>query len=680
MTVQAATEHTARVIHVEAQPDHLESLARGKPISSLAELVWNALDADADRIRIGITDNEIGNPAVIEISDNGNGISLGEAERAFGNLGGSWKREQRVTKRSQKKMHGRNGKGRFKAFALGHQAEWDTVFLNDEDQPQNFIIRGNGSRLQEFEIGALSPAPSGRGRGTNVRISGIQEPLGVLSRDGSAARQLAEEFALYLRTYPATDIIFRGERIDPKMVQLAHETHQLPAFVTDEGVKVLAQLDVVEWSFSKKERRICLCDADGFVLHEVEAGIRPGSEFNFTAYLRSEYVAKLHQENVLSMDGLEPGLRRIVDDARAALRGHFRRRKAESASELVKQWKDEGVYPFAGDATGPLEAARREVFDICALSVHQYLDSFREGQVKDRQFTLRMLKTALDENPEALKRILSEVLGLPKEKQNELADLLQYTTLSSIIEAGKLVADRLQFLAGLQELLFRAESKRDLRERTQLHRMLENETWIFGEEYLLTSSDENLNTVLRKHLATLRPELAKKKGKQKAVLRDDGTEGIIDLMLAREVPAYAKTRREFLVVELKRPSQKIDLDVQRQILGYAMAVAGDERFDAENTYWTFLAVSNEMTPDAQRTIRQEGKPVGFFHHERNIRVGLATWAEVLNASRARLELFRTKLDYTATKDQGVALLHRKYAQYLPESFAAGDVADGAATD
>ena len=669
MSEQATAEPTsARFIHVEAQADHLESLARGKPVTALAELVWNALDADADRIRIGITDNELGNPAVIEVADNGSGISLGEAEKAFGNLGGSWKREQRVTQRAHKKMHGRDGKGRFKAFALGYRVEWDTVFLGDDDQAQHYVIKGSSDRLQDFEIGAPSAVPNGRGRGTRVRITGIQESLGVLSRDGSAPRQLAEVFALYLRNYPATDIIYRGERIDPKAVQKALETHVLPAFVTEEGVSVSGELDIVEWTFAKKERRICLCDSDGFVLDEIEAGIRPGSEFNFTAYLRSDYVSKLQQENVLSLEELEPGLRRLVEDARASLRSHFRRRKAESASELVKQWKDEGVYPFAGDATGPLEAARREVFDICALSVHQYLDSFREGPLKDRQFTLRMLKTALDENPESLKRILSEVLELPKERQNELADLLQYTTLSSIIEASKLVADRLQFLVGLQDLLFRPETKRDLRERSQLHRMLESETWIFGEEYLLTSSDENLNTVLHKHLGTLRPELAKRKSKQKAVVRDDGTQAVIDLMLAREVPAYAQTRREFLIVELKRPSQKIDLDVQRQILGYAMAVAGDERFDTHNTFWTFLAVSNEMTPDALRTIRQEGKPYGFFHQEKNVRVGLATWAEVLNASRARLELFRTKLDYTATKDEGVALLHRRYAQYLPESF------------
>jgi hypothetical protein len=363
-------------------------------------------------------------------------------------------------------------------------------------------------------------------------------------------------------------------------------------------------------------------------------------------------------------------LRRLAEYAREALRSHFRRRKAETASELVQQWKAEGVYPFVGDATNALETARREVFDICALSVHQYLDSFRDGQPKDRQFTLRMLKTALDENPESLKRILFEVLDLPKVKQTELADLLQYTTLSSIIEASKMVADRLQFLVGFQELLFQPKSKKGLRERTQLHRMLENETWIFGEEYLLTSSDENLNTVLKKHLAKLRPQDGKSKKRTEApVIRDDGTQAVIDLMLAREVPAYAQTRREFLVVELKRPSQKIDLEVHGQIQSYALAIASDERFDAENTHWTFIAISNEMTPEAARTVRQQGKPYGFFHQEENLRIGLTTWAEVLGASKARLEAFRDKLDYTATKDQGIALLHNRYARYLPDGFA-----------
>lgn len=656
------------VIHVEAQPDHLESLARGKPVSALAELIWNALDADADRVRVSVEDNELGQPLRIEISDNGGGIDFSDARQAFGNLGGSWKRERRNTMRSNKRMHGRDGKGRFKAFALGRKAEWDTVSYSG-DNLVNFTIHGQADRLQDFTIGPAKPASPGRGRGTMVRISNLSPDLGVLTEDGSAGRQLAEVFALYLRNYPATEIIYRGQRVDPKAVQRGHQTLPLTTFVSDEGVEVTGSLDIVEWSFAKKERRICLCDAEGFTLHEVEAGIRPGSDFNFTAFVRSDYVAHLHQSNVLALDGLDSALRRLVDDARNQLRAHFRRRKAESAAELVAEWRKEGVYPFAGDAANAVEQARREVFDICAVNVHQYLDSFRLGQSKDRRFTLRMLKTALDESPESLKKILTEVLELPKEKQNELADLLQHTTLTSIIEASKLVADRLQFLAGFQELLFRPESKRDLRERSQLHRMLEKETWIFGEEYLLTSSDQNLNTVLGKHLEKLRPELSKKR-KAQPVVRDDGSQGVIDLLLGREVAAYAQPRKEFLVVELKRPSQKIDLEVHAQIQSYGLAVARDERFDTRNTSWTFLAVSNEMTDDAAATVRQKDKPYGFFFQSDNVRIGLATWSEILNASRTRLEAFRHKLDYEATVDQGVAVLHKKYQQYLPASFAA----------
>lgn len=656
----------AKLVHVEAQEDHLESLARGKPVSALAELVWNALDADADRVRIAVSDNALGSPASVEVVDNGRGIVLEEAGRAFGNLGGSWKRSTRLTEGTHKKMHGRDGKGRFKAFALGHDVTWDTVYTSDNGANLQYTIRGKATQLQDFEIGEVRPAPEGRTRGTRVLITNFSEPIGVFSQDGTAGLQLAEIFALYLKNYPRTHIYFRGDRIDPKAVQKSHDTVALSPFRLGDGSEYQAQLDVVEWTFSKKERRICLCDGEGFTLHEVEAGIRPGGDFNFTAYLRSDYIARLHNDNLLALEDLNFDLRRLLDDARSGLRSHFRRRKADSASELVQQWKDEGVYPFAGEPVDGVDKARREVFDICALNVHQHLDSFRDGLSKDRQFMLRMIKTALDENPESLKRILTEVLDLSKDRQSELADLLQHTTLSAIIEASKMVTDRLQFLVGLQDLLFQPESKRNLRERTQLHRMLESETWIFGEEYLLTSSDENLSTVLRKHLQRLRPD-EKKPKKSRSVLRDDGSQAIIDLLLAREVPTYANVRREYLVVELKRPSQKIDLEVKSQIESYAMAVASDERFDKQNTFWTFLAVSNEMTDDAARSVRQQGKAFGYFHDEANLKIGLTTWGELLGVSRVRLEAFRKRLDYNATRDQGVALLHSKYARYLPES-------------
>jgi hypothetical protein len=142
---------------------------------------------------------------------------------------------------------------------------------------------------------------------------------------------------------------------------------------------------------------------------------------------------------------------------------------------------------------------------------------------------------------------------------------------------------------------------------------------------------------------------------------------VIDLLLGREVPQNFKNQREFLVVELKRPSQKIDLDVKAQIESYALAVVDDERFDTHTTRWTFIAVSNELTNQAERTVSQANLPRGYFHVADKFRVGLMTWSEVLQQCRTRLELFRTKLGYTATTDDGVALLKERYTKYLPSS-------------
>jgi hypothetical protein len=53
-----------------------------------------------------------------------------------------------------------------------------------------------------------------------------------------------------------------------------------------------------------------------------------------------------------------------------------------------------------------------------------------------------------------------EVLKLPKRKQEELAELLRDVSLSAVISAAKIVADRLRFLTGLEAILFDAESKK----------------------------------------------------------------------------------------------------------------------------------------------------------------------------------------------------------------------------
>lgn len=176
--------------------------------------------------------------------------------------------------------------------------------------------------------------------------------------------------------------------------------------------------------------------------------------------------------------------------------------------------------------------------------------------------------------------------------------------------------------------------------------------------------------MLKKHLHLLRPEEhttgRKKKAKTPKVLLDDGRDGRIDLMLAREIPAYGKNKKEYLIVELKRPSQKINLKIKAQIEEYALALVRDEQIDAKNTTWTFLAVSNEISEDAAATLKQTNKPTGFFLETDSCKVGLASWSEIIRASRTRLELFKESLGKGVDTASGLKLLNAKYQKYIPD--------------
>jgi Cdc6-like AAA superfamily ATPase len=121
-------------------------------------------------------------------------------------------------------------------------------------------------------------------------------------------------------------------------------------------------------------------------------------------------------------------------------------------------------------AVNASEQIERQVFDILAVNVEDHLPSFDEAHSKSKKFTFRLLAQAIRENPDSVRLIMDEVLNLKKGEQDDLATLLRKTTLSKIITSAKIVADRLNFVEALSDLLFNKESKKRLLERDQLHK------------------------------------------------------------------------------------------------------------------------------------------------------------------------------------------------------------------
>jgi hypothetical protein len=656
---------TTKTFEIQVQDDHLRRLSQvRKPVLAVAELIWNAVDADAERVDVVLHDSPLGGLGAIEVADNGHGIPYAEAENLFSRLGGSWKQGGHRSQERRRILHGKEGRGRFRAFALGRVVDWDVRYVAGDGKLRAYRIAMVKDHLKRVEVGDEGPAPAGQQRGVTVTVSELDHAFRSL-REPAIIDELAQIFALYLRQYSSVRIHYDGVLIDPRSAEEDARQYPLPNIVTSEGETYPASLEIVEWKM-QTERRMYFCDAGGFPLDDTAPGIQaPG--FNFTAYLKSDYFSKLVAENRLEIANLDGPTGGALAAAKEAMRDHFRKRASERAAGLVEEWQREKVYPYEGQAVTAVEEAERQVFNVVALNVNHFLPNFQEADEKTKRLQLRLLRHAVESAPADLSRILTEVLDLPLEKRQELADLLDRTTLAHIISASKIIADRLDFLQGLETLVFDSELKHAVRERSQLHRIVAENAWMFGEQYHLSVDDESLTEVLKKHLSSMGREVEI----DQPVTRADGSRGIVDLMFSRNIQLAGSEDREHLVVELKRPDVRIDAAVEAQITSYAFAVADDERFRGVPAKWVFWAVSSDLDQVIRRKASQRDRPRGilFQDDEQRITIWVKTWSQIINDCKARLRFFAEKLNYAPDRDSSLAHLKTTYHKYLADLFA-----------
>ena len=319
-------------IYVQAQADHIASLAKATPVAAIEELVWNALDADAREVRIDVIANALGAVEAVRVSDDGTGIDVLRADATFGFLGGSWKRLGTETETARRRLHGRHGRGRFKAFALGDQVEWRTT-MRAGGELLSYVIRGDAATPGEFELDA-APQP-GPATGTEVYVTGARVNCDSLLDAAETVQALAAKFALYLKSYPDVRIYFNGLPVTPVIVERRTTDYALRLANGAE-----AKLEIIEWKCKfVGAGRLVFAGPDGFQLHEQPAGVRSGGE-PFTAYLVSPRFPALSAENALVMDELNPEVRMYIDEARKAMKAHFAAQADDSIKAFRREWKE----------------------------------------------------------------------------------------------------------------------------------------------------------------------------------------------------------------------------------------------------------------------------------------------------------------------------------------------------
>jgi hypothetical protein len=651
---------------VEVQPDYLEKITHAKPPQALAELIWNALDADADNVSVRFGFNELERPESIQVRDNGVGIPYDKAPEYFRRLGGSWKRPGAKTSEKQRFLHGQEGRGRFKALALGGVVRWEVTYPADGGY-FTYEISISNNHLREVRISEPVVAEAPRRSGVTLTIDNLYSEAESLLT-GSTHQELTEIFALYLANYRDAHIEVNGAKLDIAKCIVSRESRKLAAIVDGESTYEV-DLDIVEWR-DATNRSLYLCNHEGLPLSRLERRFHIGS-FQFSAYLKSTFVTELQAKGELDTAEMNPLIVQSVDGAQDEIKSYFQKRAAEDSRTVVEEWKEQKIYPFRGEARSQIEVVERQVFDIVAVSAAKYIPDFATTENKARALQLRLLKAAIEKSPSELQTILGEVLKLPRRKQQELANLLKDVSLSSIISAAKTVADRLDFIVALDSILYDKGPKQRLKERTQLHRILAKNAWIFGEEFNISICDRGLTEVLRQHKKLLGEDVVV----EAPVKHYSQERGIVDLVLSRTIRRHHAPDLSHLVVELKAPKVTVDLAEINQIEQYALSIQNDARFKTDKkTTWTYWVISDDYGPYAKHRMSQHPHAPGRIHNDENSSIWVRTWAQVLEENRSRMQFFQERLEYEADKGAALRRLQKRHSDLLEGVLDAEDLA------
>lgn len=651
-------------VRLQAEADHVETnlIHPNDPARAVIELVWNSLDADATRVDVVYKRNLAGAIEGVAISDNGHGIPAEECPQTFRRIGGSWKKSARGSLELGRPLHGKAGHGRLRAFALGTSIRWTTTAQRTSGELATTSVQSSSSSVTEYEV---SEAESSAGpRGTLFESWGRQSSaLNRLDGDSGLMR-ITAELAPYLMHYSDVLVVVDNVRIDPRSIIVAEEMVNLE--FSHDGNSDTATLHIIEWSKDADERKIHYCDEKQIpVVSKDFGGDFP--DFQFSAYVSWAGT----RDNVVSfvLEFVDGSLAtRLMKVAQKEVMAYLYRRRSQKRREQIQRWKDNNQYPYRDEPVDEAERVERATFDVIATAVSRHIPRQRQKGA----LALTLLKKSVRHDPEETQRLLIEVLNLSEDSRELLTQLLARTKLGNIIRASSSASNRLVFLAALDKMIFDPETASLVKERQHLHKILERELWVFGEEYNMMMSERSLNAVLDRHIEVL----GRSRRDGPRVTRADGTHGRVDLMLS--VAATEHDRARHLIVELKSPTVRATDKELKQIKSYARAVASDPRFADVETIWDFWLVVSDMDEDVHEEVRQENKPDGLAYESRQgekkakVRVWVKRWSEVLKEAENRLDYFKRNLQHDPSFQDALDYLRREHGDLIPEQMRADE--------
>jgi hypothetical protein len=273
-----------------------------------------------------------------------------------------------------------------------------------------------------------------------------------------------------------------------------------------------------------------------------------------------------------------------------------------------------------------------------------------ENQEKTKDVVYSLLDEAISNGQ--IRSIFEKVVKLSPGAINKLNALLDKTDLENIIHFATEVAKKKQFLDFFHEIVY-GEISKVLRERSQLHKIVEKQLWLFGEQYSNTPvlwSDRKIGNIIEELRQQHFEYLPTKEDDNliDGIVYPPGVDDITDLFILSE-KVNGDESREILIVELKSPKCAISQKEINQIDRYAFALEQHNALPRDNVKYKVILVSSRLTPFAKSRMQSafETHRVAFLYDkkkQKDIELYVIEWSEIIESNKRRLKYLSNNLD------------------------------------
>ncbi|WP_291143373.1 ATP-binding protein [Flavobacterium sp. UBA7680] len=644
----------------------------GDTFKAFKELLNNSIQANSKNIRIEIKYNDSltckSSIEKITIIDDGHGVSKNNFKNTILEIGTN------VKEKGQ-------GIGRFSSFQIGELMKIDTVAFDENENKFSKVLFGIDTTdlkdisLENVELKVDYDYLDGKNHNSyyKVEIENLHHNIQTkpLNKNKITSNFLENNIAQSLfENYPyeifnnTVSFFVNGNKLEKENFVLEKPSIKTITYTDKKGTNHLINFYFYNIKSNLKKVKVFF-QTDNAGVKSVAHEYTYSSDWytpdlgTWFIYVDSDFF-DLDLFRNLDLETLgEEEIKKLKNEIKDTINEFFKSRN-QKFDKFISNLENDKFYPYK--ERKPASTSQEVVFKKIAYLLEDEHHLIKEDN-KIRNFLYPLLDKAISDGN--IEYLFSKILKLSDESLLKFNSLLQKTDLEDVIQFASQVSEKLEFLNFLHELAY-GEISKVLKERSQLHKIIENELWVFGENYNGTPhlwSDKKIGNILNQlHDTFLNYEPTKE---DENLIEENNLDDITDLFFYNE-KITDSDEREIMVVELKSPKCAIGLKEINQIDRYAFTLEQHSALPAEKVKYKLILISSKLNAYAKSKVKSQReiyKEIPFLFDkktDKNIEVYVMTWSEIIELNKRKLGYLHKQL---TIKDKSVK---EKFEEEYPE--------------